>query len=76
MAPKGKHHKTLIVTFNQGPHAAATTEYDGLDQLLAEMGVASLKVNPRGSAGMGDQVLQAIVGNVGEVHSAYFIIHL
>ena len=26
-----------------------------------------LKVNPRGSGGMGDEVLQAIVGNVGEV---------
>ena len=31
------------------------------------MGMAVLEVNYRGSAGMGDESLQAIVGNVGEV---------
>ena len=56
-----------MVTFNRGPHGAATTELSELDRMALEMGLARLKVNPRGSAGMGDEVLQAIVGNVGEV---------
>ena len=56
-----------MVTFNSGPHGAATTELSAFDQMATEMGLARLKVNPRGSRGMGDEVLQAIVGNVGEV---------
>ena len=56
-----------MVTFNAGPHGAATTELSAFDRMAAAMGLARLKVNPRGSAGMGDEVLQAIVGNVGEV---------
>ena len=56
-----------MVTFNSGPHGAATTDLSAFDRMAAAMGLARLKVNPRGSAGMGDEVLQAIVGNVGEV---------
>ena len=63
--------RTLVVTFNRGPHDAATTELSEFDRMTAAsedgMGLARLKVNPRGSRGMGDEVLQAIVGNVGEV---------
>ena len=62
--------RTLVVTFNHGPHGAATTELNEFDRMVAaseEMGLARLKVNPRGSRGMGDEVLQAVVGNVGEV---------
>ena len=55
------------MTFNRGPHGAATADLSEFDGMASEMGLARLKVNPRGSRGMGDEVLQAIVGNVGEV---------
>ena len=62
--------KTLVVTFNSGPHGVATTEYSEFDHMAMKLGLARLKINPRGSRGMGDEVLQAIVGNVGEVSDA------
>ena len=57
----------LLVYLHGGPYEAALSKYNYGAHFLLELGIAVLIVNYRGSTGMGDETLSAIMGNAGEV---------
>ena len=65
----------LVVMIHDGPHEAFDGSYDIKAAAFLEMGLAVLQINYRGSVGMGDASLEAIIGNIGsydvnDCHSA------
>ncbi|XP_059080584.1 acylamino-acid-releasing enzyme-like isoform X2 [Tigriopus californicus] len=66
-APTNGNNFPLLVFIHGGPHNIWTRAYSPTYEFALSLGMAVLVVNYRGSLGMGDETLSAIMGNIGDM---------